>query len=57
MNTIDNLLKILQSAKKEYGGNHLFCVYDRHGEKVDVSGLDVIVKFRGEKDWEELYFI
>lgn len=56
-NTIDDLLKILQFAKDEYGGEHFFCVRDSDGNAIQVSGLDCMSGIRGNKQWEELYFV
>lgn len=56
-NTIDDLLKILQSAKEELGGEFYFCIYNREGESIKVSGLDFKIVSRGYNQFEELYFV
>lgn len=36
-NTIDDLVKILQSAKEEIGGEFYFCIYYRRGQSIKAS--------------------
>lgn len=47
--TINNLLKIIESAKESHGGDFEFCVFDMNGEKINPETVDTMFKIRGEK--------
>lgn len=57
MNTIDDLLKLLEAAKKEFGGEFPYRIYNRDGDDIFVSRWNIVSLSRGNKIWEELELV
>lgn len=57
MTTIDDLLGLLEDAKKQFGGEFPIRFCDRNGESINPKFWDTISISRGQKVWEELIFV
>lgn len=53
--TINDAIKILEAAKKEFGGEAIFCTFNMAGDKEYPTGWDHINGFKGNEEFEEVY--
>ena len=45
--TINQIIAIMENAKKMHGGSHRVQIYDRHGDKIRPKGHDLGATVRG----------
>ncbi len=57
MTTIDQLIELLEDAKKQFGGEFRVKTYDRNGESINPKFWNTISISRGQEVWEELVFV